>query len=109
MAKWAKTLKIPRNLSDKDMFAGYVEEETIEDKLLKAAAAEDKKRREREAAEPKLNIALAGFTPELTEALGKELLKLKMELFRDGVKDYTIKLKREGQSIVLTPAENKGK
>ena len=37
--------KIPKGLSDKDMFKGYVEEDSMEAQFLAAEAAEDKKRR----------------------------------------------------------------
>lgn len=37
--------KIPKNLTDKDMLKNWVEEETVEDKFLRAEKIEDKKRR----------------------------------------------------------------
>ena len=38
MAKATKIPKIPKNLSDKDMFAGYVEENTVEAQFMAAEA-----------------------------------------------------------------------
>ena len=35
--------------------------------------------------------------------LGRKLLELKMELFREGMKNYTLKVKREGWDIIITP------
>lgn len=101
--------KIPRGLSDKDMLQGYVEQVTMESQFLAAEEAEDKRRRARAgaAAAPEKNIALTGFTEELTEELGRRLLELKMELFREGVRSYTMKVKREGRSIIITPVEPK--
>ena len=99
--------KIPKGLTDKDMFQNYVEEETLEDTFIKAEKLADKKRRDRAAIEPPAELSRAGFTPALTEDLGKALMVLKMELFREGVQHYTFKIKRDGESIVLTPKYKK--
>ena len=102
--------KIPKGLSDKDMFKGYVEEDSMEAQFLAAEAAEDKKRRakafasEREQAK---RINLAGLDDALTEQLGKKLLELKMELFREGIKNYSMKISREGESMIITPKYKK--
>ena len=45
MAKATKIPKIPKNLSDKDMFAGYVEENTVEAQFMAAEAEAEKKKR----------------------------------------------------------------
>ena len=39
------------------------------------------------------------------DRLGRELLQLKMELFREDIKEYTMQIKHEGKKIVLTPVE----
>lgn len=96
-----KMSKIPKNLTDKDMFKDYVEDMSIEDHFVRAEKAAKKKRQE--TIEPPADLARAGFTPQLTEELGRALLQLKMELFRAGVKSYTFKIKREGENIVLIP------
>ena len=100
--------KIPKGLSDKDMLQGYVEQVTLESQFLAAEEAEDKRRRARAGlSKPGKNIALTGFTDELTEELGRKLLELKMELFRDGIKSYTMKVKKDGRSIIIKPVETK--
>ena len=76
--------KIPKNLSDKDMFKDYVEDTSIEDRFR-----------------------AAGFTPQLTEELARALLQLKMELYREDVKNYTFQIKRDGEKIVLIPKYKK--
>ena len=101
--------KIPKNLADKDMFQGYVEEDTLESRFLQAEAAEDRKRRLHPQAAPKENLSLAYLTPDIVEKLGKELLALKMSLYQEGITSYTMKVKREGSRIVLSPVENKKK
>ena len=95
--------KIPKNLTDKDMLKNWVEEETVEDKFLRAEKIEDKKRRERAGIEPPAELARAGLTRQLTEELGKALTELKMQLSLKGAKDITYKVKDDGTKIVITP------
>lgn len=103
--KQPKAGKIPRGLTDKDMFRDYVEEESLEQKLVAAEKKEERRRKEKEEKEPPADLVRAGFTPDIVDRLGKELLQLKMELFREDIKKYTIQIKREGKKIVLTPVE----
>ena len=95
--------KIPKNLTDKDMLKNWVEEETVEDKFLRAEKIEDKKRRERAGIEPPAELARAGLTRQLTEELGKALTELKMQLSLKGAKDITYKVKNDGTKIVIAP------
>ena len=60
-----------------------------------------------EAEAPPEPLAKAGFTKELTEKLGMELLALKIELSNSGVKSYNLKIKRDGEKITLTVANKK--
>ena len=94
--------KIPKGLTDKDMVKNYIEEQTIEDKLL-AAEQESKRIQAAQALrEPPKPLAQAGFTADLADKLGRELLALKMELLNSGVKNYGFKIKRDGEKITLT-------
>ena len=52
---------------------------------------------------------MTGFSDELVEELGRKLLELKMELFREGVKNYTLKVKKDGHTITIKPIERKNK
>ena len=99
--------KIPRNLSDKDMFKGWKEEPTVEQQLLDAAAKEDAKNGR--AAHPGADIRIAYLTPDVIDTLGKLLLELKVELYKEGVVDYRIDVRREGRKIVLEPKEDSRK
>ncbi len=102
--------KIPKGLSDKDMLQGYVEQVTMEDQFMAAEEAEDRRRRARAGiGKPEKNIALTGFSDDLVEELGKKLLELKMELFREGIKNYTMKVKKDGQTITIKPVALKEK
>lgn len=99
--------KIPKGLTDKDMVRNYIEEESIEQQLLTAAKKAEKMRLVAEASAPPASLAKAGFTPELTEKLGSELLALKIELSNAGVKSYNFKIKRDGERITLTVVDKK--
>lgn len=99
--------KIPRGLSDKDMVKNYVEQESVEEKMLKAAQLAERQRQIEEAEAPPEPLAKAGFTKELTEQLGMELLALKMELAASGVKKFGYKVKRDGEKIILTVTDKK--
>ena len=95
--------QIPKGLSDKEMFQNYVEEISLEDRLVTAEKAAEQKRRESAGIEPPAELGRAGFTPVLTEELGKALLQLKMELYRSGITSYSFKIRRDGENIILTP------
>ena len=99
--------KIPKGLTDKDMMQNYVEEVSLEDKFIDAEKIADKKRREQAGIEPPAKLGQAGFTPQLTEELGKALLQLKMELYREGIKNFSYKIKRDGENIILMPKYKK--
>lgn len=99
--------KIPRGLTDKDMIKNYVEEETVESQLITAAKKAEKRRLVEEAETPPEPLAKAGFTKELTEKLGMELIALKIELLNSGVKSYNLKVKRDGEKIILSVVDKK--
>ena len=99
--------KIPRGLTDKDMVKNFIEEGTIESQLLSAAKKAEKLRLAEEVEAPPEPLAKSGFTKELTEKLGMELLALKIELSNSGVKSYNFKIKREGEKIILTVKDKK--
>ncbi|MBR2143667.1 hypothetical protein [Anaerovibrio sp.] len=95
--------KIPKGLSDKDMLDGYVEDVTMEAQFLAAEAAEDTKRREKLFGKKGNSLSMSGLDDETLDKLGRKLLELKMELFREGIKNYTLKVKRENWDIIITP------
>lgn len=99
--------KIPRGLTDKDMVKNYIEEGTVESQLLTAAKKAEKLRQIEKSEAPPEPLAKSGFTKELTEKLGMELLAMKIELFNSGVKSYNFKIKRDGEKIILTVTDKK--
>lgn len=97
----------PRGLTDKDMIKNYVEEKSVEAQLMTAAKKAEKRRLADAADVPPEPLAKGGFTKELTEQLGMELLALKMELEMSGVQNYNFKVKRDGEKITLTVVDKK--
>ena len=108
MTKKPPKAKIPRDLSDKEMLKNFVEEDTIETKFGKAEAAQVQKKKEAAEAAPLVNLSRMGFTPALTDELGKALTQLKMELALQGITSYGFKVRKEGQKIILEPKINLG-
>lgn len=108
MTKKPPKAKIPRDLSDKEMLKNFVEEDTIETKFVKVEAAQVQKKKEAAEAAPLVNLSRMGFTPALTDELGKALTQLKMELALQGITSYGFKVKKEGQKIILEPKINLG-
>lgn len=90
--------KIPKNLTDKDMTAHYKEDPTLEDVFLQKSA--DKEASSKSNAS---DLQIAYLTPELVSELGKLLLTLKLDLYKEGIVDYKMQIKRVDSSIVLTP------
>ena len=97
--------KIPKGLGDKDMFKGYAEKETFETMFL--SAEEEPKPVIKNKIKEDLNTAY--LTKDLQEKIGKFLLDLKMDLYKDGIIDYEIKVKKIGMDIVLSAAVPKSK
>ena len=64
-------------------------------------------KKKQESLEAPADFLRAGFTPQLTEELARALLQLKMELYREDVKNYTFQIKRDGEKIVLIPKYKK--
>ena len=100
--------KITKDLADKDMFKDYKEDKTVESIFLDSEEKIDKQPRPKKRFERE-ELQLAYLTPVLQEKLGKALLDLKMVLYKEGIVDYDIKVKRDGQKIVLLPIEYKKK
>ena len=103
--------KIPRNLSDKDMFKGWQEEPTIEETMLKAA--EPKKASSRpqtkRVSEKREGAYSTYLSQDAIDTMEKLLLEIKLDLFKQGVSDYRINVRRDGNMILLehVPADGK--
>jgi len=95
--------KIPKNLSDKSMVGNYKEQITFENDIF----AEEVVKPQVVAKKEKVGYVSEFFTPDLQEKVGKALLELKVELYKDGIVDFKIKVARQGQQIILTAAPSK--
>ena len=99
--------KIPKGLGDKDMFKGYAEKETFETMFLSADEEPKPVIKNKKTLKEDLNTAY--LTKDLQEKIGKLLLDLKMDLYKEGIIDYEIKVKKIGMDIVLSAAVPKSK
>ena len=98
--------KIPKNLSDKEMFKGWKEEPTIEETMLKAAETKSTASRpgaKRESAKSEnRDIAYQTYLSQDTiDTMEKLLLEIKLDLFKQGISDYRVNVRREGNTILL--------
>jgi hypothetical protein len=100
--------KIPKNLSDKAMVAGFKEQKTFETMFLDAEEEETVAKPKPKSKE-KEDLSTAFFNKELQEKIGKILLEIKLELYKEGIVDYDIKVAREGKRIVLSAVPIKKK
>ncbi len=96
--------KIPKNLSDKDMFKGWQEEPTVEETML-LRAAEPKSapsRTQPKRAGEKQNAAYQTYlTQDVIDTMERLLLEIKVDLYKQGISDYRINARREGNTILL--------
>ena len=99
----AKMPKIPRNLSDKEMFKGWQEEPTLEETMLKAA--EPKKTPPRPQAgrspEKREGAYQTYLSQDAIDTMEKLLLEIKVDLYKQGFSDYHINVRRDGNTILL--------
>ncbi len=98
--------KIPRNLTDKAMFADYKEVETFETMF---STEEEPQAKPKVKGKDKEDLSTAFLTKELQEKIGKALLELKLELYKEGIVEYDIKVVREGKKILLNAVPLKKK
>lgn len=96
--------KIPKNLSDKSMVGNYKEEITFENDIF---AEEVAKPRQVVAKKEKVGYVSEFFTPELQEEVGKALLELKLQLYKEGIVDFKLKVTRQDKQVILTAAPSK--
>jgi len=97
--------KIPKNLSDKSMVGNYSEQITFENDIFAEEKAVAKPLKAEKKASPAYVCEF--FTPELQEKVGKALLELKVELYKQGVVDFDIKVARQDKQVILTAAPRK--
>lgn len=108
-----KAPKIPKNLSDKDMFKDWQEEPTLEETMLKASepktATHPQGRRTSNPSGNREGAYSTYLSQDAVDTMEKLLLEIKLDLFRQGISDYRVNVRREGNTILLdhVPADGK--
>ena len=92
-------MKIKKNLSDEEMFKGYVEKESFEN-----AFDADEKIENKAAAAKELLLPA-----EAQEKLNQYLLEISMDWFKNGNGDVVWKIYKEQGQIIIKPAPAKKK
>ena len=104
--------KIKKDLTDADMLKGY-KEETFADKMMAGHEGEVtrsvKTGRVKAEGVTKDAFYREFFTEKMESQIGKLLLAVKMDYFKDGYGDFSIQVKRDGMNIVLETAHRKRK
>ncbi len=102
--------KIPRNLSDKEMFKGWQEDLTIEEAMLQAAEPKKAARPQSKSKPEKRDGAYQTYlSQDAIDTMEKLLLEIKLDFFKQGISDYRVNVRREGNNILLehVPADGK--
>ncbi len=90
---------IKKNRSDAEMFLGHKEVMTFENSTIEETEVKQVKATPKKQAD---DFHSSFFTPELQDKVGKALLEIKMQLFKEGVVDFDIKVSREDTKVLLT-------
>lgn len=106
--------KIQKNLSDADMFKGMAEEETFETQMLshEEAARLKPKSFVKSASNPvhsKDTFYKEFLTDTVETQIGKALLDIKMEYFKEGVGAFSVQVRKEGKQVILVTEPKKVK
>lgn len=99
--------KIKKNLSDSEMLKGWHEQVTFENDVNEEQPARPVVKTAKK--DPAEDINSAFFTPELKESVGKALLELKLNLYKEGIVDYQVKVSCQGHQVLLTAVPLKAK
>lgn len=93
--------KIKKNLSDADMLVGWKETISFESDVYKEDAVKvEAPAKTKDKSEPKSFLS-SFLTPELEEKIGKALLDLKLELYKKGMVDFTLKVSHDNERIII--------
>ena len=102
--------KIQKGLSDADMMKGFQEQETFETAILKDDATTVRKGSNKpNPAKTDDDFYQEFLTERIKTEIGKLLLAIKMDYYKEDVKDFSIQVKRNGKDIVLETSPKKVK
>lgn len=97
-------VKIPKNRQDSEMLGNIQEKASFEhysDGITDQPVTKPAK------SEPTKPGFAAFLTPELQDSLGKALLTLKLNLYKEGIVDYDLKVSCESNQVVLKAVPSK--
>ncbi len=89
------------------MFGEFQEEITFENDIFSDETTVQKQ--VKAVKKEKTDYVSEFFTPELQEKVGKLLLEIKVELYKEGIVDFDVKVARQGKQVVLTAVPGKKK
>ena len=95
--------KIQKGLSDADMLKNFKDTENFEDTMIDMERAAKSPKQKEDA------FYREFLTEKVETMIGKMLLDIKMEYFKEGEGAFSIQVKREGKNIVLETAPKKVK
>lgn len=101
--------KIQKGLSDADMLKNIVEEDNFETIMLEKESIRNKPKFHQSLAQTQESFYQEFLTDKIKTQIGKLLLDIKMEYFREGEGDFSIQVKRNGKHILLETAPKKVK
>ncbi len=101
--------KIQKGLSDADMLKNIVEEDNFETIMLEKEAIRNKPKFHQSLVQTQESFYQEFLTDKVKTQIGKMLLDIKMEYFREGEGDFSIQVKRNGKHILLETAPKKVK
>jgi len=97
-------MKIKKNLSDEEMFKGYVEKESFENAFDADEKIVSSKMKNKAAAAKELLLPA-----ESQEKLNQYLLEISMDWFKNGNGDVVWKIYKEQGQIIIKPSPAKKK
>lgn len=101
--------KIRKNLSDADMLQGWQEKVSFETDIYDEHVKQQASSHQEKEKQNGKDFHSSFLTPELEEKIGRALLELKLELYKQGVVDFNIKVSRSGEQVILSAVPRKEK
>lgn len=98
-------IKIPKNLTDAQMYQGMREQKSFETEVY--ADEEPVKKAAKPAKVTEQSFRRGFLSPAIEQRIGELLLEIKMEYYRDEIVDFSIEVRKEGRNIVLETAPKK--
>ncbi len=102
-------IKIQKGLSDADMMKHFKADDNFEETMLDMECVANKPTIHKSAKRKEDAFYREFLTEKVETLIGKMLLDIKMEYFKEGEGAFSIQVKRDGKNIVLETAPKKVK